>query len=547
MKTNSFPKVWPSLWQASSLSSALLFLIQTSGAISLTGLLQHGTHNGGQTTSTPIWNTLGNEGSFANIYVTEPNGGYEAPLLNSGNGAESSIAYDLAPGTYEFFFLVAGFWDNNPGEYGLNLFFDGDNVNPGIAAHSPVNVSTATPATAGIPTLALDGLSVLAPTPSDLSYAADGLRITLTSYGFGEPGVFGGPPLNRVSNLNSIPDSQHDSVGRFVLKVELDTDQDGIPDEYETNDGNYHSPTMTGTDPSNPDTDGDGLTDGVEVLTLRTDPNRVDTDRDGINDDVELANGTDPIRADTDDDGSPDGEDAFPLDGSETTDTDGDGTGNNADEDDDNDGLSDSAEGTHGTNPLLADTDGDGLNDPDEITFSYDPTNPDSNGDGTLDGEDDSDEDGLTAAQEIAAGSSPLKKDTDGDGLDDGAEVNVHRTNPAKADTDDDLLWDGVELTLTKTNPRLADSDGDGTSDADEDPDSDRHTNHQEVVLLLTDPLDGSSRFAIEFARSATEHSVTFPALSGRSYRVERSINMDEWSEVITFIGTGSTVSIPLV
>ena len=275
--------------------------------------------------------------------------------------------------------------------------------------------------------------------------------------------------------------------------------------------------------------------------------NRVDTDGDGINDEVEAnLHGTNPAKADTDEDGSPDGEDAFPLDGSETTDTDGDGTGNNADGDDDNDGLSDSAEGTHGTNPLLADTDGDGLNDGAEVTYGFDPTIPDTNGDGTLDGEDDSDEDGLTAAQEIAAGSSPLKKDTDGDGLDDGDEVNLHGTNPANADTDGDLLADGVEVNATKTDPLLADTDGNGITDADEDLDSDGFTNLQEVALLLTDPLDGTSRFAIEFAYSSSAHSVTFPAHSGRRYRVERSIDMDDWSEVVTFVGSGATVSIPL-
>ena len=420
MRTNNsfpLPKVWLSLWQVFSLSCALLFLVPASDAISLTGLLQHGTvvGDGGRTGGSPMWNTLGNEASFANIYLTEPNGGYEAPLLNSGNGAAASIAYDLAPGTYEFFFFVDGFWANNPGEYGLNLFFDGDNVNPGIAAFSPKNLSSENAAEAGVATHTLDGLGALAPTPSDLSYWADGLRITLTSYGFGEPGVFGGPPLDRVGNVKSIPDGFADGVGRFTLKVETlpvpDSDEDGIPDEYETNDGNYHSRTMTGTDPQKPDTDGDGLSDGVEVLTLGTDPNRVDTD---------------------------------------------------------------------------------------------------------------------------------------GDGLDDGAEVNLHGTNPLLADTDGDLLSDPVEITATKTNPLVADSDGNGITDAVEDLDKDGFTNLQEVVLLLTDPLDGTSRFAIELTYSSSAHTVTFPALSGRSYLVERSVNMDDWAEVITFIGTGSTVSIPL-
>ena len=67
-----------------------------------------------------------------------------------------------------------------------------------------------------------------------------------------------------------------------------------------------------GTDPLDPDSDDDGLSDGEEN-TLGTDPNNPDTDGDGI----------------------PDNEDDFPLDASETTDTDGDGIGDNTDTDDD--------------------------------------------------------------------------------------------------------------------------------------------------------------------------------------------------------------------
>jgi predicted outer membrane repeat protein len=45
-----------------------------------------------------------------------------------------------------------------------------------------------------------------------------------------------------------------------------DTDNDRLDDCYETNTGVYKSPTDTGTDPNNPDTDGDAINDGDEVL-----------------------------------------------------------------------------------------------------------------------------------------------------------------------------------------------------------------------------------------------------------------------------------------
>jgi len=51
-----------------------------------------------------------------------------------------------------------------------------------------------------------------------------------------------------------------------------DSDQDGIPDAYETGTGIYVSDTNTGTNPNNPDSDGDGVKDGDE-LTAGTNPN----------------------------------------------------------------------------------------------------------------------------------------------------------------------------------------------------------------------------------------------------------------------------------
>ncbi len=65
----------------------------------------------------------------------------------------------------------------------------------------------------------------------------------------------------------------------------LDTDNDGLDDCVETRTGRFVDADNTGTDPNNPDSDGDGLTDGQEVLgtdaglnlpALGADPNRRD-------------------------------------------------------------------------------------------------------------------------------------------------------------------------------------------------------------------------------------------------------------------------------
>ncbi|MEX0863255.1 MAG: hypothetical protein WD269_00095, partial [Acidimicrobiia bacterium] len=64
-----------------------------------------------------------------------------------------------------------------------------------------------------------------------------------------------------------------------------------------------------GTDPLDPDTDDDGLSDGDEVNVHGTDPLDPDTDDDGLNDGLEVDLGLDPLNPDTDGDGIPDGQD----------------------------------------------------------------------------------------------------------------------------------------------------------------------------------------------------------------------------------------------
>lgn len=65
-----------------------------------------------------------------------------------------------------------------------------------------------------------------------------------------------------------------------------DSDVDGIADEEEA--------LVTGTDPNNPDSDGDALLDGVEVDN-HMNPLDPDMDKDGISDGQEVEQGTDPF------------------------------------------------------------------------------------------------------------------------------------------------------------------------------------------------------------------------------------------------------------
>jgi hypothetical protein len=201
----------------------------------------------------------------------------------------------------------------------------------------------------------------------------------------------------------------------------------------------------------------------------------------------------------------------------------------------------------HATDPTDSDTDNDGLTDLFESANKLNPLRSDSDGNGTPDGAEDLDSDGLDNLAEQAVGSSPRSSDTDGDGLDDGAEVTLHLTLPNAADTDGDDLTDSEEVNKTLTNPLLADSDDDGTTDGDEDSDADGYTNLQELHLLLTDPLDGGSRFTTTLRVTPTgDTELSLQTISGRRYVILRSTGLKTWLVARELIGTGAEVRLPM-
>lgn len=73
-----------------------------------------------------------------------------------------------------------------------------------------------------------------------------------------------------------------------------DRDGDGLSDAIET---------LIGTDPADPDSDGDTVSDADEHFAHGTDPLNADTDFDTMSDSEELESATNPLHADTDGDG----------------------------------------------------------------------------------------------------------------------------------------------------------------------------------------------------------------------------------------------------
>ncbi len=93
-----------------------------------------------------------------------------------------------------------------------------------------------------------------------------------------------------------------DSDDNKIMDGDEDYDGDGLSTLEECN---------KGTDPLNPDTDYDNLSDGEEVNVCDTDPLVADWDEDGLVDGDEIALGTDPQLYDTDEDGVKDGDEKF--------------------------------------------------------------------------------------------------------------------------------------------------------------------------------------------------------------------------------------------
>lgn len=289
------------------------------------------------------------------------------------------------------------------------------------------------------------------------------------------------------SDGDGIPDHIEKLIGTDPMK--RDTDGDGISDfdeiygfwmRFHDGDGftaivDKFCPAMISggtcaaadmayyvTNPLDPDTDGDGILDGVELL-IGSNPQLadaayfIDTDQDGLSDGLELEFGTSIYKPDTD-----------------------------------GDGLPDLLEYLIGSNPLVADTDGDGISDYHELNIDTFGLLPGKDFDVLAFGEmcgsvvhnatacryTPPSGDGL-GNRSLPYGTDPTDSDTDGDGLSDFEELAVGwivelysgdgghysvTSNPLVADEDGDGLNDSAEK-AKKTDPTKYDTDGDGKND----------------------------------------------------------------------------------
>ena len=251
-------------------------------------------------------------------------------------------------------------------------------------------------------------------------------------------------------DVDGLPDGWErvHGLSEFVHNASADFDLDGLNDLQEF---------QSGTSPIRSDTDGDGLSDSVEVLSHSTNPLSIDTDGDGFSDSEEVAQGTNPLD-DSSNPGVNTGSVLFnPFRRLNVAGARGTGGGRN--------GFYGVGQGVALStsvnqafqslsplgwqtqsvliNPRTRDSDQDGTPDWWEETYGLDLLVNDS----TVD----QDGDGLGNLQEYALSTSPVDPDTDEDGLSDFIEVNTHSSDPLLVDSDGDGFSDLEEVSSGMT------------------------------------------------------------------------------------------------
>jgi len=171
----------------------------------------------------------------------------------------------------------------------------------------------------------------------------------------------------------------YDLIENTDIWLKKDEDKDGLSDLAEQ---------WSGTDPQVPDTDHDGMTDGVEYQYWKnredenpeyaptgdidgdgnSNINDIDSDFDGLKDGWEVSNNYDPAKRDSDGDGIADFFEVHPVEG-----------------DHNNNGMPDAWERKYGISDPKADPDNDGISNEMEYAFRQNPLRP---GSGTIEGMD---------------------------------------------------------------------------------------------------------------------------------------------------------------
>ena len=228
--------------------------------------------------------------------------------------------------------------------------------------------------------------------------------------------------LDSEEDVMVLPLDEETQVLTFIVWA----DEEILAEIAVTNETDQDPAGEPGLDPTNEDTDGDGVADRDELNFYRTDPAVADTDGDGVIDGDEIFGTlTDPLL--WEDFGTvtslqgPDGAYTVTQVAPSTVFVGEPGLPAPALEPapDAPAGTLETAEPVNIVEPESADLDADNYADAQEREVGLDPTNPDTDADGVADGD-----------EPTIYGTDPLNPDTDGDGATDGEELFWTDTDP---------------------------------------------------------------------------------------------------------------------
>ncbi len=184
---------------------------QLSAQTTLGGIAVFSTDASGGVFGGDVWNTHGGDAPV-NIYVMDGSDVFNSPFINGPGDAQAAISIPLVPGVHTYT-MVGG--SGAPQAYfGINLFFNGNEVNPGISAFAPVQTNSTIPsfaANGNASTFILSGAALVSGANS-LTFQDANMVVTLTSYRWVNPSVYN---VDRTS----APFGSKGTVG-----------QDGVPD-----------------------------------------------------------------------------------------------------------------------------------------------------------------------------------------------------------------------------------------------------------------------------------------------------------------------------
>lgn len=209
----------PDKMKTALLNILALALCTSANAATLTGIGVMGSTEAGNWTQDSRWNTIGGD-TIVSLYVV--GGGFTDPFLNGPNDAQAAISIPLGFGTHTFSVFLTGGVPHS--HHAMNLFFNGQNVNPGISVFAPTQLSATPPfpphfVNMGLNSQALAGQTV--PASGSLVFQDATSIITLTAFRVAAPEV------HNLDRIGHIPfgfsfvgaDGVPDRIGQFTIDV----------------------------------------------------------------------------------------------------------------------------------------------------------------------------------------------------------------------------------------------------------------------------------------------------------------------------------------